>query len=117
MFGPERGRGGNIGKTDEELIKDLISIHNAENWLGIDGDSDLFKPLLNIDDDEKGNYYTFLASELMIIIFPKLYFLLEVMRLVVEISEFKLEQVLITYFYFVFNHESQTSKFPKVPFN
>ncbi|XP_073987098.1 pseudouridylate synthase RPUSD2-like isoform X8 [Rhodnius prolixus] len=54
VFGPERGRGGNIGKTDEELIKDLISIHNAENWLGIDGDSDLFKPLLNIDDDEKG---------------------------------------------------------------
>lgn len=62
MFGPERGRGGNIGKTDEELIKDLISIHNAENWLGIDGDSDLFKPLLNIDDDEKGNYYSFYFS-------------------------------------------------------
>ncbi|XP_024082247.1 RNA pseudouridylate synthase domain-containing protein 2-like, partial [Cimex lectularius] len=54
VFGPERGRGGNIGKTDEELIRDLISIHNAENWLGIDGDPDLFKPLLNIDDEEKG---------------------------------------------------------------
>ena len=47
VFGPEKGRGGNIGKTDEELIRDLINIHNAENWLGMDGDSELsmFKPL------------------------------------------------------------------------
>lgn len=59
MFGPEKGKGGNIGKSDEELIRDLISIHNAENWLGMDGDSDLsmFKPsMLNFDDDEKGKY-------------------------------------------------------------
>ena len=41
VFGPEKGKGGNIGKTDEALIADLISIHNAENWLGMDGDSDL----------------------------------------------------------------------------
>jgi hypothetical protein len=41
VFGPEKGKGGNIGKTDEVLIADLISIHNAENWLGMDGDSDL----------------------------------------------------------------------------
>ena len=41
VFGPEKGKGGNIGKTDEKLIADLISIHNAENWLGMDGDSDL----------------------------------------------------------------------------
>ena len=34
VFGPEKGKYGNIGKTDEELIQDLISIHNAENWLG-----------------------------------------------------------------------------------
>ena len=60
VFGPERGKGGNIGKTDEELIRDLISIHNAENWLGIDGDSDLFKPLLNIDDDDKGMLFFFI---------------------------------------------------------
>jgi hypothetical protein len=38
VFGPEKGKGGNIGKTDEELIRDLISIHNAENWLGGEGD-------------------------------------------------------------------------------
>jgi hypothetical protein len=30
-----------IGKSDEDLIRDLINIHNAENWLGMDGDSDL----------------------------------------------------------------------------
>ncbi|XP_037814086.1 RNA pseudouridylate synthase domain-containing protein 2-like isoform X4 [Lucilia sericata] len=42
VFGPLKGRGGDIGgKTDEELVRDLINIHNAENWLGIDGDSDI----------------------------------------------------------------------------
>lgn len=42
VFGPNKGRGGDIGgKTDEQLVKDLINIHNAENWLGIDGDSEL----------------------------------------------------------------------------
>ncbi|RZF46026.1 hypothetical protein LSTR_LSTR004739 [Laodelphax striatellus] len=53
VFGPEKGKGGRIGKTDEELIRDLISIHNAENWLGMDGDSELsmFKPLF--DDEDK----------------------------------------------------------------
>lgn len=41
MFGPSKGKGGDIGgKTDEQLVRDLINIHNAENWLGIDGDSD-----------------------------------------------------------------------------
>lgn len=61
VFGPVKGKGGDIGgKTDEQLVKDLINIHNAENWLGIDGDSDLslFKPL-NPDDGmslAKGNY-------------------------------------------------------------
>lgn len=41
-----------VGKTDEELVKDLIGIHNAENWLGMDGDSDmsLFKPKLALED-------------------------------------------------------------------
>ena len=34
VFGPEKGKGGRIGKTDERLIQDLICIHNAENWLG-----------------------------------------------------------------------------------
>ena len=44
VFGPEKGKGGNIGKTNDQLIKDLITLHNAENWLGIDdtavGDKD-----------------------------------------------------------------------------
>lgn len=42
VFGPNKGKGGDIGgKTDEQLVRDLINIHNAENWLGIDGDSEL----------------------------------------------------------------------------
>ncbi|EDW13345.2 uncharacterized protein Dmoj_GI20532 [Drosophila mojavensis] len=42
VFGPLKGRAGDIGgKTDDELIRDLINIHNAENWLGIDCDSDI----------------------------------------------------------------------------
>merc|ERR1712226_520602 len=35
------GKGGIVGKTDDQLIQDLISIHNAENWLGMDGDVEL----------------------------------------------------------------------------
>ena len=38
VFGPEKGKGGRIGKSDDKLIADLISIHNAENWLGLDED-------------------------------------------------------------------------------
>ncbi|CAB0043603.1 unnamed protein product [Trichogramma brassicae] len=53
VFGPVKGKGGMIGKSDEELVKDLIGIHNAENWLGMDGDSEmsLFKTTkLELDD-------------------------------------------------------------------
>ncbi|XP_037959336.1 RNA pseudouridylate synthase domain-containing protein 2-like [Teleopsis dalmanni] len=55
VFGPLKGRGGDIGgKTDEELVRDLINIHNAENWLGIDGDSEmsLFKSIKSDCDAE-----------------------------------------------------------------
>ena len=41
VFGPNKGKGGIVGKTDAQLIQDLIAIHNAENWLGMDGDSEL----------------------------------------------------------------------------
>ena len=41
VFGPTKGKGGHIGKSDDQLIQDLIAIHNAENWLGMDGDSEL----------------------------------------------------------------------------
>ena len=51
VFGPEKGKSGNIGKSDEKLIADLISIHNAENWLGMDGDSDL--SMFNKDGDSE----------------------------------------------------------------
>lgn len=54
VFGPNKGRGGDIGgKSDEQLVKDLINIHNAENWLGIDGDSELsmFKSIKTDLDD------------------------------------------------------------------
>lgn len=36
VFGPEKGRDGNFGKTDEQLVKDLILAHNAENWAAPD---------------------------------------------------------------------------------
>ena len=52
VFGPEKGKGGNIGKSDEKLIADLISIHNAENWLGMDGDSEL--SMFNKGDEAAG---------------------------------------------------------------
>lgn len=57
VFGPAKGRGGDIGgKTDDQLVKDLINIHNAENWLGIDGDSELslFKPMKPDSDESLG---------------------------------------------------------------
>ena len=38
VFGPNKGKGGDIGKSDDQLIQDLIAIHNAENWLGMDED-------------------------------------------------------------------------------
>lgn len=54
MFGPNKGKGGDLGgKTDEQLVRDLIHIHNAENWLGMDGDSELsmFNPRKGDLDD------------------------------------------------------------------
>lgn len=54
VFGPEKGRGGVIGKTDEQLIHDLINIHNAENWLGMDGDSELMPIMKDVDVVEEG---------------------------------------------------------------
>lgn len=36
IFGPEKGKGGNIGKSNEELIKDLIKFHTVENWINSD---------------------------------------------------------------------------------
>jgi hypothetical protein len=50
VFGPDKGKGGIIGKTDDKLITDLISIHNAENWLGMDGDSEL--SMFNKEQDQ-----------------------------------------------------------------
>jgi len=41
VFGSGKGKGGVIDKSDDQLIKDLIAIHNAENWLGMDGDVEL----------------------------------------------------------------------------
>lgn len=56
VFGPLRGKGGDTGgKSDEQLVRDLIAIHNAENWLGVDAaDDDLLfsKPV----SDDKGKH-------------------------------------------------------------
>ena len=53
VFGPTKGKGGITGKTDDQLIQDLIKIHNAENWLGMDGDVEysMFKAK-DVTDDE-----------------------------------------------------------------
>lgn len=71
VFGPMKGKGGDLGgKTDEELVRDLIHIHNAENWLGMDGDSELsmFNPRKSDLDDtlvgalgSKGNVFVVAA--------------------------------------------------------
>lgn len=39
VFGPHKGKEGNFGKTNEQLVEDLIKLHTAENWLGIEGDT------------------------------------------------------------------------------
>ena len=52
VFGPNKGKGGIVGKSDSQLIQDLIAIHNAENWLGMDGDSEL--SMFNKDGKEDG---------------------------------------------------------------
>ena len=51
VFGPNKGKGGIQGKSDAQLIQDLIAIHNAENWLGMDGDSEL--SMFNKDGEKK----------------------------------------------------------------
>ncbi|XP_017042842.1 RNA pseudouridylate synthase domain-containing protein 2 isoform X3 [Drosophila ficusphila] len=39
VFGPLKGQGGDIGGiSEEQLINNLITIHNAENWLGLEGE-------------------------------------------------------------------------------
>ena len=38
VFGPERGEGGRFGRSEDELINELIKIHNADNWVGEEGE-------------------------------------------------------------------------------
>ena len=78
VFGPLKGRSGDIGgKTDEELVRDLINIHNAENWLGIDGDSDIsiFKAIksdsdvdtLSLGNEMKGEHKTNITLDVSVL--------------------------------------------------
>lgn len=72
-----KGKGGDLGgKTDEELVRDLIHIHNAENWLGMDGDSELsmFNPRKGDLDDSlvaalvpKGKFIIFMLRSVTFI--------------------------------------------------
>ncbi|CAO1371331.1 unnamed protein product [Diamesa hyperborea] len=58
VFGPLKGKGGDVGgKTDDQLVKDLINIHNAENWLGIDSDTEMsmFKSIKSDIEDSIGS--------------------------------------------------------------
>ncbi|XP_059059409.1 pseudouridylate synthase RPUSD2-like [Achroia grisella] len=59
VFGPLRGKGGDTGgKTDEQLVRDLIAIHNAENWLGVDAELAVYRDeigdLIGEDDCDTG---------------------------------------------------------------
>ncbi|CAL4062719.1 unnamed protein product [Meganyctiphanes norvegica] len=57
VFGPNKGKGGILSKSDDQLIQDLIKIHNAENWLGMDGDAEysMFKSRTDKGEgDEEG---------------------------------------------------------------
>ncbi|KAK4296455.1 hypothetical protein Pmani_031054 [Petrolisthes manimaculis] len=56
VFGPNKAKGGIVNKTDDQLIQDLIKIHNAENWLGMDGDAEysMFKPREKNETEEEG---------------------------------------------------------------
>ncbi|CAH2105005.1 unnamed protein product [Euphydryas editha] len=55
VFGPLRGKGGDTGgKTDEQLVRDLIAIHNAENWLGVDAADDDMLFSKPVSDDKVG---------------------------------------------------------------
>jgi RluA family pseudouridine synthase len=47
IFGPEKGRKGKFGKTDEQLVQDLIIAHNAENWLKTDNNLSLLPKVVN----------------------------------------------------------------------
>ncbi|XP_063708142.1 pseudouridylate synthase RPUSD2-like [Culicoides brevitarsis] len=54
VFGPTKGKDGDFGgQTDDELIARLIEIHNAENFLGIEGDEDLAKLKIEAENVEK----------------------------------------------------------------
>ncbi|XP_076321396.1 pseudouridylate synthase RPUSD2-like [Tachypleus tridentatus] len=33
VFGPNKGKGGDLGKSREQLLEDLIKVHTVENWL------------------------------------------------------------------------------------
>lgn len=56
-FGPLKGRGGDFGgKTDEQLINELVKIHNAESWLCGDGDDAMaFGAPANADANDDAN--------------------------------------------------------------
>ena len=36
IFGPEKGKGGRLGKSRETLVEDLIKHHTVENWINSD---------------------------------------------------------------------------------
>jgi len=52
VFGPEKGRGGNFGKTDEQLLQDLMHAHKAENWLNTEEDPFYQHPITDMSSVE-----------------------------------------------------------------
>ncbi|KAH8410573.1 hypothetical protein KR009_003809 [Drosophila setifemur] len=67
VFGPLKGRGGDMGGlSDEQLIDNLISIHNAENWLAIEEKKDD-----RTENKDKLNSSTGKNSEGRTMVFPE----------------------------------------------
>lgn len=75
VFGPNKGKGGVVAKTDEQLIQDLIKIHNAENWLGMDGDAEysMFKGRDKTDNEDEGELLHFIEMRLLVVLYKEMF--------------------------------------------
>lgn len=56
IFGPNKGKGGDIGKSREQLVEDLIEYHTVENWINSDEyEASLIKPEKEVNTNNEIN--------------------------------------------------------------